>query len=291
MRISLVLVVLAACSGDKVTSFDSAKQVSSLSGDDKKQLCKDVNSYRKKKVAAGDGQRIACGGEAIVAVMSAKGADVKTKCKQAFDECMKKPAKDDGDIDCDKQGMADQLASCGDLSVGELSDCVKESVQMFADLAKEDLCASLDPEHPDSALDKLLDKMKGPKCATMENKCGKKKRAGGDEDAAKRATAAEEAAEAARRVAKDAAATIEKMQGELTEIATQVDKATADLAAATDKAARDLAQQKLTELQKMKTAMEAKLAEAKTMAASAKRAQGVHVSKECMDNPLAKGCE
>jgi len=36
--------------------------------------------------------------------------------------------------------------------------------------------------------------------------------------------------------------------------------------------------------------MEKRIQEARNAAAKAERAKGVHISKECLDNPLAKGC-
>ncbi len=50
------------------------------------------------------------------------------------------------------------------------------------------------------------------------------------------------------------------------------------------------AKAKLEELRREKAEMEAKIAAAKAAAAKAQRAKGRTISKECQDNPLAKGC-
>ena len=62
------------------------------------------------------------------------------------------------------------------------------------------------------------------------------------------------------------------------------------VAAATNQAERAAAQASLIALQRAQADIRARVVEAQAAAARAERAKGVHISKECLDNPLAKGC-
>ena len=62
------------------------------------------------------------------------------------------------------------------------------------------------------------------------------------------------------------------------------------LASAQTDADRRAAQANLDKLRQQKFEMEKRIQEAKNAAAKAERVKGVHLSKECLDNPLAKGC-
>jgi hypothetical protein len=53
---------------------------------------------------------------------------------------------------------------------------------------------------------------------------------------------------------------------------------------------RKAAQANLDKLNQQKREMEQRIAAAKAAAEKAKRKEGVHLSKECLENPLAKGC-
>ncbi|HTJ41249.1 MAG TPA: AgmX/PglI C-terminal domain-containing protein [Kofleriaceae bacterium] len=58
-----------------------------------------------------------------------------------------------------------------------------------------------------------------------------------------------------------------------------------------EEAERLEAEEKLAQLQKERSDMEAREEEAKAAAERVERKKGVTISKECLDNPLAKGCE
>lgn len=85
-------------------------------------------------------------------------------------------------------------------------------------------------------------------------------------------------------------ANVEKSQHDLDDVSSKLDKAIADVASAQDAAALAAAQKHLAELNREKAEMNARLAAAKQAAEKAERAKGVHISKECQENPLAKGC-
>jgi hypothetical protein len=73
-------------------------------------------------------------------------------------------------------------------------------------------------------------------------------------------------------------------------MATQINDAVTKVANAKNAADIAAAQQRLAELQRQKADMDARLAAARQAAEKAKRAQGIHVSQKCLDNPLAPGC-
>jgi hypothetical protein len=50
------------------------------------------------------------------------------------------------------------------------------------------------------------------------------------------------------------------------------------------------AQAELDKLRQQKIEMDARMAAARDAAEKAKRREGIHLSKECLENPLAKGC-
>jgi hypothetical protein len=74
-------------------------------------------------------------------------------------------------------------------------------------------------------------------------------------------------------------------------MAGQITELVGALEAAQDDASRSTARAKLTALQKQQTELQSQLAAAKAEAAKAERLKGVKISKECLDNPLAKGCQ
>jgi multidrug resistance efflux pump len=59
---------------------------------------------------------------------------------------------------------------------------------------------------------------------------------------------------------------------------------------AQSEAERNTARAKLAALQKENAQVQAEIDAAKADAAKAERQKGVNISKECMENPLAKGC-
>jgi len=101
---------------------------------------------------------------------------------------------------------------------------------------------------------------------------------------------AEAIAEKAAKDAKEAQEKVAKLSNDLIDLGHRVDQATDALAAAQNDADRSAARAKLDQLRKERAEMEQHIADAKAAAAKAERARGVHVSKECLDNPLAKGC-
>ncbi len=110
------------------------------------------------------------------------------------------------------------------------------------------------------------------------------------EDSQKRQQAEAEKEEYGKQV-KAAQEQVAKAQKDLDENAAKLDKAIADVSAAQDAVALKAAQAHLQELQREQAEMRSRVEAAKQAAAKAERARGVHVSQECLNNPLAKGCQ
>jgi hypothetical protein len=103
--------------------------------------------------------------------------------------------------------------------------------------------------------------------------------------------------ERAEKVAQDAIAAgreardqVDKVRQNLDDLDRKVTNAVNAVAAAQNDADRAAARAKLVELQRHEADARALIEQAKAAAARAEHAKGVNVSKECLDNPLAAGC-
>jgi len=110
------------------------------------------------------------------------------------------------------------------------------------------------------------------------------------EEARLRMERAEKAAQESMHDAREARERVEKIETDLMDLGKRLDQAVDAVTAAQSQADRDAAVAKLNQLRKEKAELEQRIADAKTAAAKAERTKGVKVSKECQDNPLAKGC-
>jgi hypothetical protein len=104
------------------------------------------------------------------------------------------------------------------------------------------------------------------------------------------AALAKKRAEEAVRAAEEAAESVQRLEKDLADLDTKVGAAVDAVVAAQSDADRAAAKAKLEMLRKEKAEFERRTAEAKAAAARARRVQGSSISKECQDNPLAKGC-
>lgn len=102
--------------------------------------------------------------------------------------------------------------------------------------------------------------------------------------------AAKAAAEKAQADAASAADRVEKLEKNLADQQVKLDEAVNGVANAKTQAEMAALQAKLAALQKQRAELEGDTAAAKQAAEQAARAKDVHISKECVDNPLAKGC-
>ena len=88
----------------------------------------------------------------------------------------------------------------------------------------------------------------------------------------------------------EAQETLRKLADDLKEQDQRLSSAENALKTAQTKADRDAAQANLDKLRQQKYEMEKRQQAAQAAAAKAERAKGVHIPKECLENPLAKGC-
>ncbi|HTL36532.1 MAG TPA: hypothetical protein VL326_25540 [Kofleriaceae bacterium] len=106
---------------------------------------------------------------------------------------------------------------------------------------------------------------------------------------ARRKKAEAEAAQAVKD-ANDAKDKLDRIMKDLDDLDTKVGAAVSAVADAQNDADRASAKQRLIALQKEQYDMKQRAAAARAAAEKAERLKGVKISKECMDNPLAKGC-
>jgi hypothetical protein len=97
-------------------------------------------------------------------------------------------------------------------------------------------------------------------------------------------------ADEATKEAKAAGEQAAQALNDLKDIQAKSDAVQTALNTAKDEAGRRAAQAQLDQLNKDRAAAEQRAAAAKAAADHANRMKGVHISKECLDNPLAKGC-
>jgi hypothetical protein len=94
----------------------------------------------------------------------------------------------------------------------------------------------------------------------------------------------------AERIAKEAQERVDKLSSDMKDQDDRLNAADQALKTAQTDADRRAAQTNLDRLRQQKFEMEKRIQEARNAAAKAERAKGVHISKECLENPLAKGC-
>lgn len=91
-------------------------------------------------------------------------------------------------------------------------------------------------------------------------------------------------------IAKEAKERVDRLDADMKSQNDRLAAADAALKIAVTDADRKNAQKNLDALRQQKFEMEQRIAAARSQAVKAERAKGVHISKECLDNPLAKGC-
>ena len=101
---------------------------------------------------------------------------------------------------------------------------------------------------------------------------------------------ATEAKAKAEAIAKEAKDRVDQLDADMKAQNDRLAAADAALKTAVSDADRKEAQKNLDTLRRQKYEMEQRIAAARAQAAKIERGKGVHISKECLDNPLAKGC-
>jgi hypothetical protein len=95
----------------------------------------------------------------------------------------------------------------------------------------------------------------------------------------------------AQELAEQAQELVDRLSRDVKDHDDRIKSAEQALRSAQTDAERRVAQANLDQLRQQQIEMEKRIPEARNAAAAAERAKGVHISKECLDNPLAKGCE
>ena len=84
---------------------------------------------------------------------------------------------------------------------------------------------------------------------------------------------------------------MDALEAAQSEMISQINNAITAVKSAQTNADRAAAESKLAKLQQAQAEMQERIKAAKDAAARAERLKGVKISKECLDNPLAKGCQ
>ena len=111
------------------------------------------------------------------------------------------------------------------------------------------------------------------------------------DEADRNAEIAKKAADQAVKDAADAKEKLDKVSKDLDDLNDRVNKSVNDVVAAQNDADRAAAKTRLAQLQQEQYEMKQRVAAAKAAADKAERNKGVHLSQECLNNPLAKGCQ
>ncbi len=179
MRAFPIVFVLAACGskggGDKLTSLGDTKKMGELSKEEKKQLCEDFKAYQKKtKPSDEETLKMACNAKAAISTMSSPATDdvgVQAACKKELESCIaKKEKSEEKELDCSSEDFLGKMGECKEITVGEITDCVKDMASVMKKFAGEDLCSGMKAGDKD-AITKIFDKMKSTRCEALETKC------------------------------------------------------------------------------------------------------------------------
>ena len=178
MRWILVLAV-AACSSGKVTSLDGDLVISTLSKDEAKQLCEDLDSWaRSHRVALHREYR--CVLQSLdpdnLDLKATHDYEVQESCHRWRDDCIRKAADkpEPPPLDC-KDFMAD-FDHCKGLTVAEFDACTRESLEQEKQDVAEDWCMRVSKRFTRDDHIKAIDDHEhpGPACLRMRDKCPKR---------------------------------------------------------------------------------------------------------------------
>jgi hypothetical protein len=196
MRALLYVVILAACGGgggsalddkhDKLTSLADTKKMGELSKVEKKQLCEDFKAYQKKtKPSEDETLRMACNAKAALSTMSSEAKDdagIQAACKKERDACIAKKEKaEEKELDCASEDFLGKMGECKDLTVAEITDCVKDMSTVMKKFSTEDLCSTVKAGDKETVT-RIFEKMKSSKCELLETKCQAGAGSGGQMD-------------------------------------------------------------------------------------------------------------
>ncbi len=136
--------VVAACSSGVQTSVPGNSQVSSLSVDQTRQLCRDRQKYLESAFTAAEKKTFGCSltsliGGAIAGAFGGPDAGIGA-CTKAFDDCQASSGSSDGGTDGCAMVMADSTCAA---TVSDFNTCYVEQIEALRPYAKGQQCASL----------------------------------------------------------------------------------------------------------------------------------------------------
>jgi hypothetical protein len=164
-----LLIVVVACSKDRMFSFDPDTKISSLSGRELVQLCEEGVAYGARSPSATT-QMCAWTSAMSASNLAHKSpppttATLRAECKKAYDACMANPPPIPP-ADCAAEALDDRSRCTA--TVGELSHCL---LAVAADQANQDLCAELDAEQPLAIVERLVGVYKIDACKPVDDSC------------------------------------------------------------------------------------------------------------------------
>ncbi len=163
--------------GDKLTSLPDTKTMGELTDVEKKQLCEDFKAFQKKMRPTDDEMlRMTCQAKAAMASMgdttSTDNAALHASCKKELDACIaKKEPMQEPELDCSNPQFLGKMSECKQVTIAEMTDCVRDMAGVMKKMAGEDLCAGVKVGDK-TAVMKIFDKLKSEKCEKLEAKCG-----------------------------------------------------------------------------------------------------------------------
>ena len=177
MRAALVLLV--ACSSSSAPDKPPAPQgklFRELNISEADSYCMAASTYRRETGKLPGAAKVRCATDALKAAGSPDNktaADMKLACQGELASCVT-TGPTIPDLDCSTHTFTEQLASCGDLTLEEMTACTEEMRGMMVAVAKEDPCAAaFDPADPGKPYTAYLAKLKGRACAAVSAKCAK----------------------------------------------------------------------------------------------------------------------
>jgi hypothetical protein len=183
MRGLALVILVAACSGnstsplvgsdDQLTSLAPAKKMSELSRAEKQRLCEDFKTFQVRRSPSEDDQRKQkCAFQAAAeATQATDDPAALAACKISRDECIKrKEPVEKPNMDCNSDEVLNNMAQCPAITIGDMSECVKDMAEVMKKFAAVDLCASV-KAGDQKALEKVFDQIKSAKCDALEARC------------------------------------------------------------------------------------------------------------------------
>ena len=174
----ILLVALAACSSDKITSLDGDTVISALSADERKQLCSDFDHWADNNRVPAN-RRYSCALDALDPSRhddkAANDSEAQQACRAFRDACNRRVRPDPKPVDCAE--FTDELAACPGLTIREFDECTREDVANVKRIVEEeDLCVHYRKSFTTDDYLRFLrrDKSVGPKCRVMNDKCPKR---------------------------------------------------------------------------------------------------------------------